>query len=78
MAREKLPAQIQEIIEKQGVVEVGDPVTSDDINNLGKLSDIQERLKHHRTIINAWKQQQDQDKKMRKLYANWLIGAMLA
>ncbi len=75
MAKEKLPGKIQEIIEKQGV-EVRDSVTSDDIDNLGKLSDIQERVKHHRTIVNAWKQQQDQDRKMRKLYASWLIGAM--
>lgn len=75
-AKPKLPASIQQVAEQVGVVEVGDPVTSEDIDNLGKLQNIQERTKHHRTIINAWKQQQDQDREMRKLYANWLIGIM--
>jgi hypothetical protein len=75
-AKDKLPAKIQQVAEQVGVVEVREPVTSEDINNLGKLQEIQERVKHHRTIVSAWKQQQDQDRKMRKLYANWLMGAM--
>lgn len=75
-AKDKLPAQIQQVAEEVGVVEVGSPVTSEQIDNIGKLQNIQERIKHHRTIVNAWKQQQDQDRKMRKTYANWLMGAM--
>ena len=74
--KEKLPAKIQVVADKVGVVEVGGPVTSEQIDNIGKLQDIQERAKHDRTIVAAWKQQQDQDRKMRKLYANWLMGAM--
>jgi hypothetical protein len=76
-AKDKLPAKIQQAIEQIGVeVEVGGQVTSDQTDALGKLHDIQERGKHNRTIINAWKQQQDQDRKMRKMYATWLMIAM--
>ncbi len=75
-SKEKLPAQIQRVAEQIGVVEVGEPVKDDRIDAIGKLQDIQERGKHHRTIINVWKQQQDQDRKMRKLYATWLMIAM--
>lgn len=75
-SKDRLPAKIQQVAEAQGVVEVGGPVTSEQIDNLGKIQDIQERVKHHRTIVNAWKQQQDQDRKMRKMYANWLMGVM--
>lgn len=75
MARGKLPEKIQQAI--GGVeVEIGGKTTSKQIDNLGKLQAIQERSKHRRTIISAWKQQQAQDRKMRKMYANWLIGIM--
>ena len=74
--KEKLPAKIQQVAEQVGVQEVGEPVTSEQIDAIGKLQDIQERGKHLRTIVNAWKQQQDQDRKMRKLYATWLMIAM--
>ena len=77
MARHKLLPAIQQAVEKVGIVNDPDPVSSDQIENFGRLQDIQERTKHHRTIIAVWKQQQDQDRKMRKLYANWLIGAMV-
>jgi hypothetical protein len=77
-AQDKLPEDTQEFVKSMGVVEVGEPVTSEQIDNIGRLRDIQERIKHHRTIVGAWKQQQDQDRKMRKLYANWLMGAMSA
>jgi len=70
-AKDNLPATVQKVVEK-----IGKPVTSAEIDEIGKLQDIQERSRHHRTIINAWKQQQDQDRKMRKMYANWLMVAM--
>ncbi len=76
MAKHQLPAKIQQAIKAAGVVEVGAEVTSEQIDHLGKLQDIQERSKHRRTIVSVWKQQQDQDRKMRKTYANWLMGAM--
>ena len=40
--------------------EGGAPVTSEQVDAIGKLQDIRERGRHHRTIVNAWKQQQDQ------------------
>jgi hypothetical protein len=70
-SKEKLPATIQRVVEK-----IGKPVTSAEIDDLGKLHDIQERGRHNRTIINAWKQQQEQDRKMRKMYATWLMIAL--
>lgn len=77
-AKEKLPAKNQQVAEQAGVEKVAGPVTNEQIDAIGKLQDIQERGKHHRTIVNAWKQQQDQDRKMRKLYATWLMIAMSA
>ena len=76
VAKDKLPIKIQEVAQRVGVEEVREPVTSEQINNIGKLQDIHERAKHHRTIVNAWKNQQDQDRKMRKLYATWLMVVM--
>jgi hypothetical protein len=62
--------------DQKAVKKIGKPVTSEEIDEFGKLKDIHERSRHHRTIINAWKQQQDQDRKMRKMYATWLMVAM--
>ena len=47
-AKDKLPATVQKVVEK-----IGKPVTSAEIDEIGKLQDIQERSRHHRTIINA-------------------------
>ena len=76
MAKDRLPAAIQEAIDESSVVEVGGEVSSAQIDNLGRLQEIRDRAKHHRTIVAAWKSQQDQDRRMRKTYANWLMGAM--
>jgi hypothetical protein len=70
-AKDRLPAAVQPVVEK-----IGKPVTSAEIDEIGKLQDIRERSRHHRTIVKAWKQQQDQDRKMRKMYATWLLLAM--
>lgn len=69
-------AKLQEAVKNAGAQEIGAPVTSDQIDAIGKLQDIQERGRHHRTIIKAWKDQQEQDRKLRKWCANWLMGAM--
>jgi hypothetical protein len=76
MAKDQLPAEIQQAIKDAGVAEVGPEVTREQIDKFGKLQDIQERTRHHRTIVRVWKQQQDQDRMMRKMYASWLMGAM--
>jgi hypothetical protein len=69
--KDKLPAAVRRVPRK-----VGGSLTSDQIDDLGKLQDIRERSKHHRTIVNAWRQQQEQDRKMRRQYATWLMVAM--
>ena len=78
MAVKKPSARIRQAAEKVGAVDVSEPMTSEQIDDFAKLQDIRERLKHHRTIVSAWKQQQEQDRKLRKLYANWLMCAMSA
>jgi hypothetical protein len=70
-AKDKLPATIRQVVEK-----VGKPVTSEDIDAIGKLREIEERRKRHRTIVGAWKQQQEEDRKMRKTFATWLMVVM--
>ncbi len=75
-ATDKPPAKIREVAERVGVEEVREPVTNEQIDNIGRLQDIRERVKHHRTIVTAWKHQQEQDREMRKLYATWLMAAM--
>lgn len=57
--QEKRPATVGKSVQT-----ISDPVA--DIDTL-------ERVKHHRTIVNAWKQQQEQDRKMRGMYATWLM-----
>ena len=53
MAKGHLPEKIQQAIKAAGVVEVGPEVTSEQVDNLGRLQGIQERAKHHRTIVTA-------------------------
>ena len=77
MTRSKPSPAIQQLVDQVGIANGPDPTTSDQVDIFGKLRDIEERIKHQRTIINVWKQQQDQDRQMRKRYANWLIGVMI-
>ena len=57
-------------------VTISDLITTEEVANLSRLQDIRERARHHRAIVLAWRRQQDQDRRMRRVYANWLIGAM--
>jgi hypothetical protein len=74
--KSKLPAPIQDLADRFGVQEIDEPITREQVRSYGALQDIRERVRHHRTFVAAWRQQQDQDRKMRKLYANWLMIAM--
>jgi hypothetical protein len=80
MARKaRVPATMENAIKaisEAQVLGVGDPVTNDQLSKLDKYRGIEERTKHHRTIITVWKLQQDQDRETRKRYANWLMGLM--
>ncbi len=61
---------------KSLVQDVGQPVSSSDLDSYGKLRQIQDRSHQVRTIVKAWKDQQAQDRTMRERYANYLIAAM--
>jgi hypothetical protein len=58
------------------VADVGRPVTSSDVDTYGKLRNILDESHRVRTIVNAWKAQQTQDRNMRRKYATILLWAM--
>lgn len=58
------------------VEDLGSPVTSTDVDTYSKLSETLDRSHRIRTIVNAWRAQQSQDRAMRRKYATWLIVAM--
>lgn len=58
------------------VSDVGPAVTPDDVDTFGKLQDIRDRSHWVRSIVNAWKNQQTQDRAMRKSYATCLMIAL--
>jgi hypothetical protein len=53
-----------------------DPPEQVDEDLLDQLRENKERRRHQSAIINAWKQQQTQDRAMRRVYANWLMAVM--
>lgn len=75
MARKKADPKIPDNL-KDLVQDVGNPVTSSDVDTFGKLRQIEDRSHQVRTLVKAWKDQQTQDRKMRERYATCLIGAM--
>jgi len=75
MARKKHPPQVPDTL-KNLVQDVGNPVSSSDVDSYGKLRQIEDRSHQIRTIVRAWKDQQAQDRMMRERYANYLIVAM--
>ena len=72
-ARDERSEAIRSFTESVGVRRLDDPVTPEQASTYGALKEIDERVKHHRTIVHAWKTQQDQDRAMRKRYATWLM-----
>ncbi len=75
MARKKPQPQVPDTL-KNLVQDVGNPVSSSDVDSYGKLRQIEDRSHQIRTIVRAWKDQQAQDRMMRERYANYLIVAM--
>jgi hypothetical protein len=53
-----------------------DPPEPPDEDLLDQLRENKERRRHQSSIINAWRQQQIQDREMRRVYANWLMVVM--
>jgi hypothetical protein len=56
--------------------ETPDPPEKVDEDLLDQLRENKERRRHQSAIINAWKQQQTQDREIRRVYANWLMVVM--
>lgn len=67
----EVPQSLTKLVRK-----VGEPVSSADIDVYGRLQDIENERYRIRTVLSAWKQQQTQDRSMRRSYANWLMIAM--
>jgi hypothetical protein len=43
-----------------------------------RVEESRERRRHHKTIVGAWRQQQTQDRAMRRTYARWLMTVLSA
>ena len=41
-----------------------------------RIEENRERRRHHKTIVSAWRQQQTQDRAMRRTYARWLMTVL--
>src|ERR1700722_9868247 len=67
----ELPDQLARFVEK-----VGDPVSFSDVDTYVKLQNVRDQSHRVRTIVNAWKKQQEQERGMRGKYALALIIAM--
>ena len=66
-----LPTEFQAFVK-----EIGDPVTSDQLDNYGKYKKIHDKSFRLRTIVEAWKDQQTEDRKMRKAFAIAILVAL--
>jgi len=72
MARKpNVPQSIRNLVEA-----VAEPISPTEIDVYGRWQEIENDSFRVRTVLNAWKQQQTQDREMRRKYANWLMLAM--
>ena len=67
----KLPASAQSL-----VAEVSRPVTYEEVELHGRLQEIKDRSHWIRSVVSAWKSQQQEDRQMRKQYATCLMIIM--
>lgn len=58
------------------VVRIGNPVTTSEVDTYKELRAADDRSLKLRTILDAWQQQQNQDRDMRKTYGRWLLIAL--
>lgn len=63
-------------IYRSSQVEVQEPVKPGDLDTIGKFTEIRDRSFRIRTIVEAWREQQILDRKLRKTYATWLLIAV--
>jgi hypothetical protein len=58
----------------KGLIEyVGKSISSNDFDGFLKIKDYQNKSYHLRTLVEVWKEQQNQDRETRKYYAKWLL-----
>lgn len=59
------------------VLDVGSPVTSEEIDAYTRLQSVQDRSAKLRTILDAWERQHSEERKLRKTYAAALLWGLL-
>jgi len=59
------------------VLEIGPPLTEEDIDSYIRIRDAEDRSYKLRAIVDAWDKQQSEDRKMRKGYA-WFFIILIA
>ena len=55
------------------VAEIGEPINPQALDSFERLTQISDQSYQLRTIIGAWREQQNSDRKMRGTYATWLL-----
>lgn len=63
-----LPKELRPLVDK-----VEAPVSPDTVEAFDRVTRIQDRSRSTRVIVEAWKQQQESDRRMRGTYAKWLL-----
>lgn len=56
---------------------VGAPVTSEQVDTYGRLQEIEARSNKARVLLEAWERQHNEERRMRRTYAAWLLFALL-
>jgi len=64
----KVPSSIRDL-----VTEVKEPISASALETLDKYTQIHDRSYQLHTFVEAWKEQQNSDRKMRATYATWLL-----
>jgi hypothetical protein len=72
-SKTEVPLSLAAIVDR-----IEGPVSPADVDIYGKLRNIRDQSHRVRTIVNAWKRQQDEERQLRKDYAQKLIVAMIA
>ncbi len=70
-AKTEIPQGLQSVVTR-----IGEPVSPAEIDAYGKWRHIRDQSYRLRTVLSAWKTQQNQDRTMCRHYANWLMLAM--
>jgi hypothetical protein len=61
---------------QRSVARIGKRVTPEDVDDYVRKKETRDRSHYLRTWVTAWKEQQAEERKMRKSYASWLLRLM--